>query len=426
MQRTLELENKRSFYPVVVLTLFAGFLFYKYILQVYPSIITDQLMREFHLTGAGLGNLAATFYYSYMIAQIFVGILLDKFSTRWLTSAAIYCCAGGLVLFAQTHSLLLAQLSRGLMGAGVAFATVAYMKAAAVWFSPKQYAFVGGLLATAAMAGAVFGQAPLAFLVDVAGWRDCLFIIGMVGFALAVLFVFIVRDKDEADMPEQGRRVAMKDLMGMLKSKQNWLLTLYSGLAFSPIAIFGGLWGNPFLQEAYQLTSTQAASMISLVFIGLGLGSPLLGLLSDRLENRKSVMFISTVVSCFALLMVLYMHPMPTWLLSSLLFVFGFGLGSFMLVFTIGKEINTPALTASVVAMINSSDALLDALTEPGIGKLLDYLWDGKMVNGIHYFSLHSYHMALSVLPLYLVVGALLLLLVNDKNQPKTSLQGQG
>ena len=204
------------------------------------------------------------------------------------------------MLFAQTHSLFIAQLSRGLMGAGVGFATVAYMKAAAVWFAPRQYAFVGGLLATAAMAGAVFGQAPLALLVDAMGWRDCLFVIGMAGFALAILFVFIVRDKDQSQLPEKQRRVAMKDIVGMLTSKQNWLLTLYSGLAFSPIAIFGGLWGNPFLQEAYQLSSTQAASMISLVFIGLGLGSPLLGLLSDRLGKRKLVMLISTVVSCVA------------------------------------------------------------------------------------------------------------------------------
>jgi predicted MFS family arabinose efflux permease len=424
MNATLKLERKNNqFYPIVVLSLFASFLFYKYILQVYPSIITEQLMREFHLSGAGLGNLAATFYYSYLITQIFVGVLLDKFSTRWLTAGAIYCCAGGLVLFAQTHSLFLAQLSRGLMGAGVAFATVAYMKAAAVWFSPRQYAFVGGLLATAAMAGAVFGQAPLALWIDYAGWRDCLFVVGLAGFVLAVLFIFVVRDKPNDGLigAHTKSHISMRDVFGLLKSKQNWLLTLYGGMAFSPIAIFGGLWGNPFIQQAYQLNSTQAASMISLVFIGLGLGSPLLGLLSDRLESRKSVMFVSTLVSCAALLGVLYLHSMPTWLLSSLLFTFGFGLGSFMLVFTIGKEINHPALTATVIAMINTSDAFLDALTEPGIGKLLDMLWDGRMVNGVQYFSLHSYRLALGVLPLYLLVAALLLLCVKDDQKPLSS-----
>ncbi len=411
---TLQLRMKSKVYPLLIISLCAGFLFYKYILQVYPSIITDQLMREFKLTGIGLGNLAATYYYAYMITQIFVGILLDKYSTRWLTSSAIFSCALGVILFSQTDSLLLAQLSRGLMGAGVAFATVSYMKSAAVWFSPKQYAFVGGLLATAAMAGAVFGQAPLSLLVNAIGWRNCLYVIGIIGFALAALFAFIARDTPETTWGNSSRSISWSDVLSVLKNKQNWLLTLYSGLAFSPIAIFGGLWGNPFLQQAYQLNSTEAASMISLVFIGLGIGSPVLGIISSHFASRRHIMLFSTLISCLALILILYFHPMQTWLLSIMLFTFGFGLGSFMLVFAIGKEINKPALTATVIAMINTSDAFLDAFTEPGIGKILDFLWEGKIVNGVHYFPLQSYHIALAVLPFYLFIAAMLLIGVKD------------
>lgn len=405
-------------YPLFVISLCAAFLFYKYILQIYPSVITHELMREFELNGAGLGNLAATFYYAYMVTQIFVGILLDKYSLRWLTSAAILSCALGIMIFSQAHSLWIAQLSRGLMGVGVAFATVAYMKAAAVWFAPKQYALVGGLLATAAMAGAVFGQAPLAFFINLTGWRECLYITGIIGVVLAVLFVFIVRDKSASQNKLDTKTSALitwREVISVFKSKQNWLLTFYGGLAFSPIAVFGGLWGNPFLQQAYQISSTEAASMVSLVFIGLGIGSPILGFFSDRLANRRNVMLGSTLISGCALTAVLYLHPMPIWLLSSMLFIFGFGLGSFMLVFAIGKEINKPVLTATVIAMINTSDALLDSLTEPGIGKLLDVWWDGKIVDGVHYFSLHSYHLALGVLPVYLAVATLLLFWVKDK-----------
>jgi hypothetical protein len=101
--------------------------------------------------------------------------------------------------------------------------------------------------------------------------------------------------------------------------------------------------------------------------------------------------------------------------LSILLFVFGFGLGAFMLVFAMGKEINLPSLTATVIAMINTSDAVLDALTEPFIGKLLDLSWDGTIVNGVHQFSLHSYYIALGVLPVYLFVAAALLLWVKEE-----------
>ena len=416
MMQKEQTKMVNSAYPTIVISLCAIFLFYKYVLQVFPSIITNQLMHEFQLTGAGLGNLAATFYYAYMIVQLFVGILLDKFSTRWLTSTAIFSCALGVLLFSQAHTSYQAGLSRALMGMGVAFATVSYMKLAANWFSPKRYAFVSGLLATAAMAGAVFGQVPLAWLITHYGWRQCLYIVGLSGFALTVVFVFTIRDaprKSEKNLANRNK-FSMIEVLQVFKNKQNWVLTFYSGLAFSPIAVFGGLWGNPFLEQAYDLSKTQAASMISLVFIGLGVGSPLLGILSDQLGDRRNVMLFSTLISCAAITMVLYFHPLSIGILSLLLFMFGFGLGAFMLVFAMGKELNHSALTGTVIAMLNTSDAFLDAITEPFIGKLLDFSWDGKILNGVHLFSLHSYHMALSILPLYLLAGALLLLLVND------------
>lgn len=415
-----EQKTQPRYYALLIISLCAAFLFYKYILQVYPSVITQELMREFQLTGAGLGNLAATFYYTYLVTQIFVGFLLDKYSTRWLTASAIFCCALGMILFSQAHHLLVAQLSRALMGAGVAFATVAYMKLAAIWFPPRQYAFIGGLLATAAMAGAVFGQAPLSFLVDNMGWRNCLYIIGWIGFFLALLFALVVRDKKSnvvTSVKTQGEHtpISLKDVFTLFKNKQNWLLAIYGGFAFSPIAIFGGLWGNPFLQQAYELNSTQAASLISLIFIGLGVGSPVIGFFSDRIGNRKMVMLVSTLISGFALTSVLYLHPMPIWLLSFLLFTFGFCLGAYMLVFAIGKELNLPVFTATVIAMINTSDAFLSGLTEPAIGKLLDLIGNGQMINGMHVFSLQSYHLALSVLPLYLFLAVFSLVYIKNK-----------
>ena len=155
--------------------------------------------------------------------------------------------------------------------------------------------------------------------------------------------------------------------------------------------------------------------MVSLIFIGLGLGSPLLGLVSDYFEERRNVMLISTLVGFAAISAILYCHALPIWLLASLLFLFGFSLGSFMLVFTIGKELNPAFLIATVVAMINTSEPILNGITEPIIGKVLDLTWDGTIQNGSHSFTLQSYHLALSILPAYLLIASLLLLFVKRK-----------
>ena len=56
-----------SIYPWIVFLLGACFFFYKYFVQVSPSVMTTDLMRDFHLNGAGLGNLSACYFYSYLI-----------------------------------------------------------------------------------------------------------------------------------------------------------------------------------------------------------------------------------------------------------------------------------------------------------------------------------------------------------------------
>jgi len=62
----LKQKTQRA-YPWLVLLLCSSFLFYKYVLQVSPSVMTQQLMHNFHVDGAGLGNLSACFFYSYLV-----------------------------------------------------------------------------------------------------------------------------------------------------------------------------------------------------------------------------------------------------------------------------------------------------------------------------------------------------------------------
>ncbi|OYV53357.1 MAG: MFS transporter, partial [Legionella sp. 21-45-4] len=113
--------SRRFIYPAIIWLLGAGFFFYKYLVQVSPSVMTHELMQAFNVHGVGLGNLSACYFYAYLIMQIPVGILLDKYSPRYLTAAAILLCALSTLLFAHTHSLLMACVSRACIGFGAAF-----------------------------------------------------------------------------------------------------------------------------------------------------------------------------------------------------------------------------------------------------------------------------------------------------------------
>jgi MFS family permease len=415
----MNIPDKNRFYPWLIISLSALFLFYKYVLQVSPGIMSGNLMRAFHMDGAQLGNLAAVYFYGYLIVQVFAGPLLDKFGAHKITPLAILCCALGAYFFSHSHTLTTAIISRIFIGMGVSFATVNYMKTAADYFKPQQFAFVGGLLATAVMLGAVFGETPLVYVLEKIGWRNMLSGVAVLGIVIAALFFIISREKKSNNINSTASTTSTwssKNSVAILKNPQNWILTLYSGFAFSPITVLGGLWGNPFLRAAYSISLAQASFLLSWIFIGFGFGGPILGFISDRINNRKLIMQISAIISCVSLLALIYITNLSMVTVGFLMFSIGFCTGAFMLAFALAKEINLLLMMGTVVAMINTGSDILGALTEPLVGKFLDVHWNGQLVNGARHFSLSNYHEAFFILPIYLVLAWGVLFFVKEKS----------
>lgn len=402
-------------YPWIIWTIAASFFFYKYLIQVSPSVMTGDLMQAFHVNGAGLGNLSAFYFYAYLVMQIPVGIMLDRYSPRLLTTAAILLCSVSTFIFSQTSVLWLACLSRAFMGVGAAFAAVSCFKLAAVWFPPKRFALISGMFMTAAMLGAVGGQMPLSILVEQFGWRAALQMIALLGIMLAFIYYAILRDKPTANTQAPSSHEAIFPLLlRIIKNRQAWALSLYSGLAFAPVSVFGGLWGVPFLVEAYSLSRNDAALAVSCIFIGFAAGAPFWGWFSDALGRRKPILFVGTFTALISLLIVIYMPNQRLSMLCSWLFIFGFSASGFFTSFAIIRELFPVFLAATVLGIMNTFNSVFEALFEPLVGVCLDWMWDGRLTHGMHQFSLHGYHVALFLLPLSLVGSLLSLVMIQE------------
>ena len=400
-----ERRNKPLIYPWLVWLLGASFFFYKYLVQVSPSVMTHDLMHAFNVNGIGLGNLSACYFYAYLCMQIPVGMLLDKFSPRYLTAFAIFICSFSTFVFSETNSLMMACLSRAFIGFGAAFAAVSCFKSDSLWFPPQRFALISGMCMTAAMLGAVGGQAPLSLLVQDYGWRVSLKIVAWIGIALSVLYIAIIRDKQPSSPSTQSEKSVIS-FSQLFKNKQAWLLSIYSGLAFAPVSVFGGLWGVPFLQQAYALSASQAALAVSWIFIGFAVGAPLLGWLSDSMGKRKPIMMFGTLLALISLILVIYGLSFPKGIIGLLLFLFGFGASGFFISFAMIKEVFPLFLTATVLGFMNTFDSICEAISEPFVGIFLDAGWDGKIHQGVHQFSTGGYQLALSLLPIYLIIAA--------------------
>lgn len=404
--------------PWIVWGLGSAFVFYKYVLEVSPSIMAHELMRDFSLSGTALGNLAACYFYAYLAMQLPVGILLDRLGPRRLITAAIIVCAGASLLFSQATTIWHADLSRILIGAGGAFSAVGTMKLVSIWFEPKRFALLAGLMMTAAMLGAVFGQAPLSLAVAHIGWRDTTCWIAIAGFILSALFWFAAKDHtiDECSVHTAQEQKLLTSLKAVASKKQSWLIAIYSGLAFAPISAFAGLWGIPYLMEVYHHSRPIIASLVSLTFIGFAIGSPLSGWYSNKISKRKPIMMLGTIVSLLCLLIVLYMPDMGLWLLGIVLFVMGFFISFFFVSFATICEINLLIYAGTSIGFINMFNALCGALSEPLIGKILDLSWNGTMRDGARYFTVANYQHALIALPIGLVIAIVILCFVEESN----------
>ena len=113
--------------------------------RVAPAVMTHELMGDFEINAAGLGNLSAFYFYSYVAMQVPTGILADRWGPRRLLATGAFIAGLGSLLFALADGILWAGAGRLLIGGSVAVAFVGMLKIASNWFPPRLFALVSGL-----------------------------------------------------------------------------------------------------------------------------------------------------------------------------------------------------------------------------------------------------------------------------------------
>ncbi len=135
----------------IVWSLSCGFYFYEFLLQVSPSVMSHELMRDFGVTSQTLGILSGVYFYSYAFMQLPGGMMMDYFGPRRLLTIATLTCALSTIAFGYTENFYAACSARLMIGFGSAFAAIGAMKLAAVWFPSNKFAFLTGLMVTIGM-----------------------------------------------------------------------------------------------------------------------------------------------------------------------------------------------------------------------------------------------------------------------------------
>src|SRR5271170_2174651 len=73
-----------------------------FFLRAAPAVMTTELMRDFHIGAASLGNLSAFYFYFYVAMQIPVGALTNSWGARKLLACGAMVAGCGQFLFGAT------------------------------------------------------------------------------------------------------------------------------------------------------------------------------------------------------------------------------------------------------------------------------------------------------------------------------------
>ncbi len=411
------INQKRAYF---IWFLCAFFFFAIYIIRVSPSILTPTLMQLFHCDALTIGAFSGFFYYPYIAMQIPVGLMMDVYSPKKIMVFSILTCLLSTLLFATMTTINMGYLSRFIMGFGASFAFVGSLRIAALWFQPKQFAFLAGVSQSMGMLGAMIGQGPIGIVYQWFGWRLVIWAMVVVFFLIALLMMYLFKMPQTTTSSTPAKIKPWSAILTILNNKQTWYNCLFIGLVYGPTACFGEQWGASFLSQHQGISIDAAGQETGLMFIGIAIGCPLMGWLSDYIQRRLIIMQIGVLGCLISLSLIIYGSELPGhWVFDTtnyglLLFVYGIANSCIVASYAFASEINPPHLTGIALGITNMACVILGALMIPLVGFVLDATSSSAMLQSMPSFSSKGYQIAFAALPIGLALAFLVSLLQKE------------
>ncbi len=371
--------------------------------RMAPGVVAGDLMQAFNTTGAALGSMAAMYYYIYTAMQLPSGVLADTLGSRISVTIGCAVAGAGSILFGLAETFTIAAAGRFLVGLGVSVVFVGLMRSNTVWFSESRYGFISGLTLLLGNVGSILAAGPLALLLKVTPWRTVFIGIGLFSLALAVIAALVVRNTpEEAGLPSvrelEGKPTHppreqhwLRDLAGVAKTAAVWpIFVMMFGVTGSLFA-FAGLWGVPLMRDVYELDRGAASLYTTASLLGFALSAFVMGWFSDHLGRRKPVILAACLASVLAWLGLILLPWGPGWSGLLLYALLGISAGGFVVGYAAAKEVVPPGVAGMALALVNTGLFLGAAVLQPAFGWVLDWTWDGTLVDGVRRYAMQDY-----------------------------------
>ena len=366
--------------------------------------------------------------------QIPVGVLLDRYGSRPIITAGMLLMAAGQLTMALSPSIGIAIVARVLLGAGDAAVFPAVLRLVATWFPAQRGPVMVQFTGIIGQAGQLIALVPVAALLHATTWSITFGSIAGLGLLFTILVWLIVRNNPA----ESGPDVSVNTDTGVVRVVTSAIDTgvgiraawAHPGtrLAFwshftTPFAgtVFVLLWGMPFLTAGEGLTTAHAAGIISIyVVAGMILG-PIIGDLSRRLPNHRSLALVlpAVGVQMAAWIAVIALpDPAPDWLLWVLAVALATGGPASMIAFDHARTHNPVHRLSTATGVTNAGGFIAALIAVFVIGLLLDAQGAGTPDT----YTLDAFRVAfLTLIPLW-VLGVVFILIERKRTRIRMGL----
>lgn len=400
------MNNRLSILSITIWLTCAVFFMYEFLLRTILGTFEHQIISDLNLSLLTFSILSSTAYQlTYGVMQIPVGIITDKLGLKKALTLAILVCALGVGLFGLSSSFAAALVYRVMIGFGASFGFLCLLIAVYDWLPHRHIGLFIGLSQFIGVLGPMMAAGPLDSLSQAGGidWRYVFIVLSVVGVILAAITIFVVRNNNETTdkfIIVDSSSGLIDGIKTLFKDKQVWLIAIFSATTYLAIEYLSENATKSFL-HLHGYEASLGSYLITLAWLGYGIGCPTLGFISDSLKRRKPVMIGAVSLAFIALATIIYL-PVNQFILYAAFICLGLGASGQSVGFAIIAEQCKPNYRAAGLGVNNFLIMTSIAVGSPIVSSVLGALSGGSKA------SIHDYEISLSILLGFTALGILI------------------
>ncbi|WP_372425172.1 MFS transporter [Salinarimonas chemoclinalis] len=264
---------------VFLMAVFAAGYLLSSLLRGITAALAPFFGREFGVSPAELGLLAGSYFFSFALLQLPMGMFLDRWGVRAVMVGSLSIAAISCLAFAAALSYPGLLWARLLSGIGVSACLIAPLTAARLWTPVPMQQRINSWMLMAGALGLVMGTLPSESIATAFGWRPLFAALGVLFAVVAVVIALRAPGHERSGAAGSGGLPASYG--SIVRAPYTWKIGAVGLFNYAILVAVQTLWIGPWLTDVGGETVRGASigllainGIMLVVFLVMGYLSP--------------------------------------------------------------------------------------------------------------------------------------------------------